>query len=69
MSKVVQSEELGRGLFAVICRLLLSGVPGVCLMRGWTRRTMVDNRQRVVGAVAGRRLLAVAGEGRVHDAA
>ena len=24
MSEVVQSEELGRGLFAVICRLLFS---------------------------------------------
>ena len=37
MSKVVQSEELGHGLFAIICHLLLSGVPGVRLMRGWTR--------------------------------
>ena len=55
MSKVVQSEEWGRSLFAVICRLLLSGVdrdvglrchvvtrPPVSRGRWWTAGHAVD---------------------------
>jgi len=43
---------------------------GVRLMRGWTRTEDHGGpRQRVGGAVADGRLVAVAGEGRVHDVA